>query len=194
MRRFADIESAGRRYLELRQTRSSIGGIDLVSSRGEVCLKCGGGPSTLVKAGPAEKPNRWKWMSICADCREPWEGEPVEIMSRWVSSSKQIGAIEDQIIRSLDEWRVLRRIFEQSARRGEDGHRFAPGRWDFALKAFLIYTQPQWASYERVVEWGDEFETQHEMRPLYTVKRVRHAIPRAKAVVQRRGQEEGIVR
>ena len=194
MRRFPDIESAGRRYLELRATRSELGGIDLVAARGEVCHKCGGGPSTLVKVGHPEKPNRQKWVEVCVDCREPWDGDAVELPSRWVSSSSSQSVLEDKLIANLDEWRVLERIFETEAHRGVDGHRFAPGRWAFSLKSFLVYTLPQWASYERVCQWAVEHEKETQLRDLFTTKRVRHSIPRAKAVLEKRARQEGILR
>ena len=98
------------------------------------------------------------------------------------------------MVRNLDEWRVLCRIFETEARRGVDGHRFAPGRWDFSVQCFLIYTQPQWSSYERVATWGLENEVNPENRLLFTVKRVRHSIPRAKAVLEERARGERIIR
>ena len=195
MRRYPEIESLGRRYLELRASRAdSVGGIDLVAARGSVCIKCGGGPGTIIKTGPYDKPNRQKWVEVCVDCREPWQGEPVEIMSRWVSSTTRTDGLEERICRNLDEWRVISRVIEMPARRGTDGHRFAPGRWEFSVKCFLIYSLPQWSSYPRVVNWGEEHEEDHVMRELFTLKRVRHSIPRAKSVLEDRARAEGILR
>jgi len=194
LRRYSDIESVGRRYIELLATRAEIGGIDLVSSRGEICTKCGGGPGTLIRVGKLDKPNREGWTEVCVDCREPWSGEPAEIMSRWVSSSPTISSIEERTVRNLDEWRVLRRVFETEARRGTDGHRFAPGRWNFSVRCFLVYAQSAWSSYERVAEWGQLNEPNLAMRELFTVKRIRHCIPRAKSVLEDRARGEGVIR
>ncbi len=191
MIRHADIFAAGSRYLEVIQG-GGLRGIDLVSSSGEACSLCSGGPSTLIKIGPSD-PSRGQWKRICTDCREPWRGEVVEIMSRWVSATPSVTATESRLAREIDESRVLKRVFETSARKGADGRRFAPGRWRFGVKCFLVYCHAEWSSYERVVEWGQKHE-RGRRQSLYTPKRVRDSINRTRWVLESRAKSEGLIR
>ena len=191
LKRHPDIFAAGSRYLEV-ASGSGLRGIDLVSSSGESCSLCHGGPSTLIKIGSTDR-GRGTWKRICTDCREPWRGEVVEIMSRWVSSSSPASAVENRLTREIDEARVLRRVFETRARKGADGRRFAPGRWDFGVTCFLIYCHAEWSSYERVVEWGQQNQRGYK-RALYTPKRVRDSINRTRWVLEGRAKAEGLIR
>jgi hypothetical protein len=190
LKRYPDVFSAGVRYLELSEGGSGLRGIDIVAASGEACSLCGGGPSTLIKMGPGE---RGHWKRICTDCREPWRGEVVELMSRWVSSTLRVSATENRLAREIDETRALRRVFEKQARKGMDGRRFAPGRWQFGMKCFFLYCHAEWGSYARVVEWGAEHERGRE-RDLFTHKRVRDSINRTRWVLEDRAKAEGILR
>lgn len=169
-----------------------VQGVDLVQSSGEACSRCNGGPSTLIKIGSAER-GRGQWKRICTDCREPWLGEVVELMSRWVSTSSSPNSTENRLAYHIDEKTVLNRVFETNARKGVDGRRFAPGRWKFGLRCFFVYCHSEWSSYERVVEWGQRHERSAPKRNLYSPKRVRDSINRTRWVLERRAREEGII-
>lgn len=168
-------------------------GIDLVASSGEACSMCRGGPSTLIRVGPSG-PGRGTWVRVCTDCREPWSGEVVEIMSRWVSSHPRTDAAERRLTSRIDEQLAFHRVFEKPARRGVDGVRFAPGRWRFGVQCFLLYCTSEWGSVARVVEWGERHEKKRARRELFTVKRVRTSMERTRGVLEERARSEGMLR
>ena len=189
---FGDVDDLGRRYLALTERVSSIPAVDLVAVRGWHCGICGAGAPTQIKVGDAAKPGRWSWATICVACREPWSGEAVELMKRWVQSTPNSNGVERRLVNQLDDWSVLRDIVETEAATDADGVRFIPGRWEWSVSCWLAYTTAQLGSYERICEHGSEVRP--ELAHLFTIKRVREAIRKVRGVMRRRAIAADLMR
>ena len=181
---YRDPDQIGRRYVELGSTLADIKAIDIVATKGEVCIHCGG-PSTLIKRGRVDTPGRWQWVLVCTCCREPWVSESYEIMRRWCQEAPATNTQERSVVHRIDEWRMIRPIIETPARKDSRGIRFVPGRWRFSVASWLIYLQPWAASYDHVVDYGSQNLTEYE--ELWTPKRCRDAIRKVRGVVRARG-------
>tara|TARA_Y100000590_G_scaffold20974_2_gene24395 strand:+ start:8181 stop:8777 length:597 start_codon:yes stop_codon:yes gene_type:complete len=188
---FQSVDQIGRRYGELGGTLVSVRGIDLVAARGEVCVFCGG-PQTRIKRGKVNSPGRWYWETICAVCREPWEGEYYEVLRRWVQEGSTTNGVESEIVNRIDEWRTVRPLVEVPARRDARGLTFPRGRWRFCVTAWLLYVQPRFSSYEEVADYGGEHHA--DLGDIWTEKRVRSGVSKARGVIQKRGQVAGVLR
>ncbi len=187
---YRDPDQIGRRYVELGSTLADIKAIDLVAAKGEVCANCGG-PSTRIKRGKAETPGRWKWVTVCAVCREPWVGESYEIMRRWCQEAPATNMQERSVVHRIDEWRTIRPIIETPARKDARGIRFLPGRWRFSVFSWLIYLQPWAASYDHVVAFGTE--RLPEFEDLWSAKRCRDGIKKVRGVVRARAISRSVM-